>query len=82
MFCSAGCISLLLVVCAGLFLFPKASLVFPFENYIRKRKYQPDATHTQETGAKQRTVVSGKNEWVTRVTELLCYLILRVKLYL
>ena len=72
MFCSAGCrcISLLLVVCAGLFLFPKASLVFPFENYIRKRKYQPDATHTQETGAKQRTVVSGKNEWVTRVTEL------------
>ena len=41
-----------LVVCAGLFLFPKASLrlVFPFENYIRKRKYQPDATHTQETG--------------------------------
>ena len=59
---------MLLVVCAGLFLFPKASLVFPFENYIRKRKYQPDATHTQETGAKQRTVVSGKNEWVTRET--------------
>jgi hypothetical protein len=30
---------MLLVVCAGLFLFPKASLglVFPFENYIRKR---------------------------------------------
>jgi len=61
---------MLLVVCAGLFLFSKASLrlVFPFENYIRKRKYQPDATHTQETGAKQRTVVSGKNEWVTRET--------------